>query len=48
MEDLDNFLAEMEAKQVDIALVVKEDFGRGCFIRDPAGNLIEFVEETNV
>jgi len=48
VEDLDTFLAEMEAKQVDIALVVKEDFGRGCFIRDPAGNLIEFVEETNV
>jgi catechol 2,3-dioxygenase-like lactoylglutathione lyase family enzyme len=45
IESLDAFLAEMEAKQVDIAFVVKEGFGIGCFIRDPAGNLIEFVEE---
>ena len=45
--DIDEFLAEMEAKQVDIAFVVKEAFGRGCFIRDCAGNLIEFVEEAN-
>lgn len=43
--DLDAFLAEMEAKTVDIAFVVKEAFGKGCFIRDCAGNLIEFVEE---
>lgn len=47
VEDIDVFLAEMEAKQVDIAFVVKEKFGRGCFIRDCAGNLIEFVEEPN-
>ncbi len=45
--DLDAFLAEMEAKQADIAFVVREDFGKGCFIRDPAGNLIEFVEEAD-
>jgi catechol 2,3-dioxygenase-like lactoylglutathione lyase family enzyme len=43
--DLEEFLAEMEVKQADIALVVREDFGRGCFVRDCAGNLIEFVEE---
>lgn len=43
--DLEDFLAEMEAKAVDIAFVVREDFGRGAFIRDCAGNLIEFVEE---
>lgn len=43
--DLDAFLAEMEAKEVDIAFVVREAFGKGCFIRDCAGNLIEFVEE---
>ncbi len=47
VESLDAFLAEMEEKQVDIAFVVKEDFGAGCFIRDCAGNLIEFVEEPN-
>jgi catechol 2,3-dioxygenase-like lactoylglutathione lyase family enzyme len=45
VDDLDSFLAEMEAKGADIAFVVREDFGRGCFIRDCAGNLIEFVEE---
>lgn len=45
VEDLDAFLAEMEEKQVDVAFVVREAFGKGCFIRDCAGNLIEFVEE---
>lgn len=45
--DMDAFLIEMEAKSVDIAFVVREAFGKGCFIRDCAGNLIEFVEETN-
>jgi catechol 2,3-dioxygenase-like lactoylglutathione lyase family enzyme len=45
IEDLDLFLAEMEAKAVDIAFVVREKFGKGAFIRDCAGSLIEFVEE---
>jgi catechol 2,3-dioxygenase-like lactoylglutathione lyase family enzyme len=45
--DLEGFLTEMTSKDVDIAFVVREAFGRGCFIRDCAGNLIEFVEETN-
>ncbi|MCP5144948.1 MAG: VOC family protein [Gammaproteobacteria bacterium] len=43
--DLDAFLAVMEAKGADVAFVVREAFGRGCFLRDCAGNLIEFVEE---
>jgi catechol 2,3-dioxygenase-like lactoylglutathione lyase family enzyme len=47
IEDLETFLAEMETKGVDIAFVVRETFGSGCFIRDCAGNLIEFVEEPN-
>ena len=46
VNDLEAFLAEMEAKGADIAFVVREAFGKGCFIRDCAGNLIEFVEET--
>jgi catechol 2,3-dioxygenase-like lactoylglutathione lyase family enzyme len=45
IDDLDSFLADMETKGADIAFVVRENFGRGCFIRDCAGNLIEFVEE---
>jgi methylmalonyl-CoA/ethylmalonyl-CoA epimerase len=43
--DLDAFLDEVEAKGADVAFVVREDFGKGCFLRDCAGNLIEFVEE---
>ena len=43
--DLEAFLTEMAGKQADIAFVVREEFGRGCFVRDCAGNLIEFVEE---
>ena len=42
---LDEFLAEMKIKGADIAFVVREEFGSACFIRDSAGNLIEFVEE---
>jgi catechol 2,3-dioxygenase-like lactoylglutathione lyase family enzyme len=45
VDDLDVFLAEMATKGADIAFVVREAFGNGCFIRDCAGNLIEFVEE---
>lgn len=47
IEDLDAFLAEMEEKQADVAFVVRQKFGKGCFIRDCAGNLIEFVEDPN-
>jgi catechol 2,3-dioxygenase-like lactoylglutathione lyase family enzyme len=47
VEDLEAFLTEMERKRVDVASIVREDFGKGCFIRDCAGNLIEFVEEPN-
>ncbi|MBU6267032.1 MAG: VOC family protein [Sphingomonadales bacterium] len=43
--DLDAFIAEMGQKGVDVPFVVREAFGKGCFIRDCAGNLIEFVEE---
>jgi catechol 2,3-dioxygenase-like lactoylglutathione lyase family enzyme len=45
--DLEALLTELEQKQADIAFVVREAFGKGCFIRDCAGNLIEFVEEPN-
>jgi len=46
VDDLEAFLVEMADKQVDVAFVVREAFGKGCFIRDCAGNLIEFVEES--
>jgi catechol 2,3-dioxygenase-like lactoylglutathione lyase family enzyme len=44
IEDLDAFLDEVGEKGADVAMVVREEFGRGCFLRDCAGNLIEFVE----
>lgn len=47
VNDLEDFLTEMEGKGADIAFVVREAFGKGCFLRDCAGNLIEFVEERN-
>lgn len=43
--DLEAFLKEMAGKGADIAFVVRQAFGKGCFMRDCAGNLIEFVEE---
>lgn len=46
VDDLELFLTEMEQKGADVAFVVREAFGKGCFIRDCAGNLIEFVEES--
>jgi methylmalonyl-CoA/ethylmalonyl-CoA epimerase len=45
---LDDFLVVAEAKGADIALVVRQSFGRGVFLRDCAGNLIEFVEDDEV
>ena len=47
IDDLDAFLKEMEAKDVEIPFKVNESYGAGCFIRDCAGNLIEFVVEPN-
>jgi catechol 2,3-dioxygenase-like lactoylglutathione lyase family enzyme len=48
IDDLEAFLVEMEGKGADIAFVVREAFGKGCFLRDITGNLIEFVEEAAV
>lgn len=45
VEDLDAFLDEMRTKGADVAMVVRADYGHGCFLRDCAGNLIEFVVE---
>lgn len=47
VDDAEAFLEEMTDKGADIAMVVREKFGTGFFIRDCAGNLIEFVEEPN-
>jgi catechol 2,3-dioxygenase-like lactoylglutathione lyase family enzyme len=42
---VDEFLDAVRASGADVVFVVREQFGTGCFLRDCAGNLIEFVEE---
>jgi len=43
--DAEALLDSLTEKGADIAMVVREKFGTGFFIRDCAGNLIEFVEQ---
>lgn len=43
--DYDGFLAALEAKGAEIVLTVGESFGRAFFVRDCAGNVVEFVED---
>lgn len=45
VRDIEESMRDLKAKGVEIAFVVREKFGRAFFIRDCAGNLIEFVEE---
>jgi len=45
VSDFEAFLAEMTAHGTQIVMIIREEFGKGFFIRDCAGNLIEFVEE---
>jgi methylmalonyl-CoA/ethylmalonyl-CoA epimerase len=42
--DVDSFAEELRARDVDIVWVHKFPFGANIFIRDCAGNLIEFLE----
>ena len=44
VDDVEAMLKDLTDKGADIALVVREKFGIGFFVRDCAGNLIEFVE----
>ena len=45
VDDLDTFLAEMERRGADVAMIVPRALGRACFLRDCAGNLVEFLED---
>jgi catechol 2,3-dioxygenase-like lactoylglutathione lyase family enzyme len=45
--DMEAFLAVVRRRGADVAMVVREQFGKGCFLRDCAGNLIEFVEDAS-
>ena len=46
--DVDRFVAELRERGADIALVGHFDFGSFVFIRDNAGNLIEFVQQPDM
>lgn len=47
VDDLDELLAYAEAKGADVAMgKTPVPIGLVCFLRDPAGNLIEFVQES--
>ena len=43
--DVEDFAEELRARGADIVWVRKFEFGSNIFIRDNAGNLIEFVEK---
>lgn len=43
--DYDGFLDALTAKGAEIVLTVGESFGRAFFVRDCAGNVVEFVED---
>lgn len=42
--DVDAFMPVLERENVDIAMEIREKFGRAVYIRDCAGNLVEIVE----
>jgi methylmalonyl-CoA/ethylmalonyl-CoA epimerase len=45
VSDLSALLAELERRQVDIAMQRRTELGAVAFIRDNSGNLIEFIEQ---
>lgn len=42
--DFEDALEQMRDKGVEVVFVVRQEVGSGFFVRDPAGNLIEFVD----
>lgn len=44
VSDYDAFRADLIARGIELVLEVGATFGRGLFIRDGAGNVIEFLE----
>lgn len=45
VRDVDSFAEELRRRGADIVFVGHHPFGSNIFIRDNAGNLIEFVQE---
>lgn len=45
IDDMDSFMAAVQARGAEVVFVVREAFGSGFFIKDCAGNLIEFVTQ---
>jgi methylmalonyl-CoA/ethylmalonyl-CoA epimerase len=46
--NVDEIVNELRARGADIALVGHFDFGSFVFVRDNAGNLIEFVQQPDM
>ena len=45
VQNIDPLVDELRARNVDIVFVGRFEFGSNAFVRDNAGNLIEFVQE---
>lgn len=41
--ELDAFLKEVRARGADVAMEMRSELGEACYLRDCAGNLIEFL-----
>ena len=48
VKDVDAMVAELKKRGADIVFAAKMPFGSFAFIRDNAGNLIEFVEQSDL
>jgi len=46
--DIDPLVDELRARNVDIVFVGRFEFGSNAFVRDNAGNLIEFVQQPDM
>jgi methylmalonyl-CoA/ethylmalonyl-CoA epimerase len=45
VHSIDALIEELRGRNVDIAFIGRFDFGSNVFVRDNAGNLIEFVQQ---
>jgi methylmalonyl-CoA/ethylmalonyl-CoA epimerase len=48
VQSIDALVEELRARNVDIVFVGRFDFGSNAFVRDNAGNLIEFVQQPDM
>lgn len=48
VQSIDALVDELRARNVDIVFVGRFEFGTNAFVRDNAGNLIEFVQQPDM